>query len=194
MPKPSPTPEEWQAVLGRAFTPRTPRSDAPRAVPPPSKDDPTDRFTRGPFADAPAAPSKPILTTSNSAPEPGPPAVLPPVIVEDTSKLATEVEAIAQAAIERIKELLKHPFDNNDPNFAALLRFLSSTYNTSMTTIARTDDNRLKRQAVSRLDYILERAAEERRKRDARSTIEGKTLKELHDTRTTSEAPYDDAP
>jgi len=104
------------------------------------------------------------------------------------------VEDIAQAAIERIKELLKHPFDSNDPNFAALLRFLSSTYNTSMTTLARTDDNRLKRQAVSRLDYILERAAEERRKRDARSTIEGKTLKELHDTRTTSEAPYDDAP
>src|SRR6516165_3518870 len=35
MPKPPPTPEEWQAVLERAFTPRTPWSDAPRAVPSP---------------------------------------------------------------------------------------------------------------------------------------------------------------
>ena len=192
MPKPSPTPEEWQAVLGRAFTPRTPRSDAPRAVPPPSKDDPADRFTREPLVDIPAPP-KPTLTVSNPAPEPGPPAALPPVIVEDTSKLANEVEDIAQAAIERIKELLKHPFDSKDPNFAALLRFLSSTYNTSMTTIARTDDNRLKRQAVSRLDYILERAAEERLKRDARNTIAGATVNELHATRTTGEVPCDDA-
>ena len=183
MPKPPPTPEERQAVLDRAFMPRTPRSGAPRAMPPPPKDDPADRFTS----------DKPTLTVSDRAPELGPPAVLPPVIVEDTSKLATEVEDIAQAAIERIKELLKHPFDSEDPNFAALLRFLSSTYNPSMTTIARTDDNRLKQQAVSKLDYILERAAEERRKRDARSTIEGKTLEKLHDMRTTGEVPCDDA-
>ena len=161
-------------------------------MPPPPKDDPADRFTREPLADIPAPP-KPTLTVSNPAPELGPPAVLPSPIAEDTSRLAAEVEDIAQAAIERIKELLKHPFDSKDPNFAALLRFLSSTYNTSMTTIARTDDNRLKRQAVSRLDYILERAAEERRKRDARSAIEGTTVNELHDTRTTSEMPYDDA-
>jgi hypothetical protein len=144
-----------------------------------SPDDPADR------AEVPAASPKPTSTASNPAPLPGPPAMLPPVIVEDTSKLATEVEDIAQAAIERIKELLKHPFDNKDPNFAALLRFLSSTYNTSMTTIARTDDNRLKRQAVSKLDYILERAAEERRQRDARKTVEGTTPKELGDARTT---------
>ena len=192
MPKPPPTPEEWQAVLDPAFAPRAPLSDAPRVVPPPSKDEPADRFTGELSADIPAPP-KPTLTVSNPAPELGPPAVLPSAIVEDTSRLAAEVEDIAQAAIERIKELLKHPFDSKDPNFAALLRFLSSTYNTSMTTIARTDDNRLKRQAVSKLDYILERAAEERRKRDARSTIEGKTLKELHDTRPTGEVPHDDA-
>src|SRR6516165_8206860 len=182
MSEPSPTPEEWQAVLDPALMPRTPRSGAP-----------ADRFTCEPLADIPAPP-KPTLTVSNPAPEPGPPAALPPVIVEDASKLATEVEIIAQAAIERIKELLKHPFDSKDPNFAALLRFLSSTYNTSMTTIARTDDNRLKRQAVSRLDYILERAAEERRKRDARSAIEGTALKGRHETRNQpAEAPYDDA-
>ena len=183
MSEPSPTPEEWQAVLDPALMPRTPLSGAPRAMPPPPKDDPADRFTS----------DKPTLTVSDRAPELGPPAVLPSPIAEDTSRLAAEVEDIAQAAIERIKELLKHPFDSKDPNFAALLRFLSSTYNTSMTTIARTDDNRLKRQAVSKLDYILERAAEERRKRDARSAIEGTTVNELHDTRTTSEVPYDDA-
>jgi hypothetical protein len=62
-----------------------------------------------------------------------------------------------------------------------------------MTTIARTDDNRLKRQAVSKLDYILERAAEERLKRDARNTIAGATVNELHATRTTGEVPCDDA-
>jgi hypothetical protein len=138
-------------------------------------------------------PTKPALAITNPAPNEGPPAVLPPVIVEDTSKLATEVEDIAQAAIERIKELLKHPFDNKDPNFAALLRFLSSTYNTSMTTIARTDDTRLKRQAVSRLDTILERVAQERLKRDARRTIEGATAAGLCDTRTIEEVPDGDA-
>jgi hypothetical protein len=134
-------------------------------------------------------PATPVLAIANPAPNEGPPAVLPPVIVEDTSKLATEVEDIAQAAIERIKELLKAPFDRADPNFAALLRFLSSTYNTSMTTIARTDDTRLKRQAVSRLDTILARVAEERAKRDARRIIESTTV----DAALTTETPHGDA-
>jgi hypothetical protein len=134
------------------------------------------------------APATPALAVATPAPDEGLPATLPPVLVEDTSKLAREVEEIAQAAIERIRELLKAPFDHTDPNFAALLRVLSSTYNTSMTTIARTDDSRLKRQAVSRLDTILARVAEERARRDARRTIEGTTV----DAALTTETPYDD--
>jgi hypothetical protein len=138
--------------------------------------------------------AKPALAAANPTPTPDAGAgALPPVIVEDASLLAREVEEIAQAAIARIKELLKNPFDRTDPNFAALIRFLSSTYNTSMTTIARTDDTRLKRQAVSRLDTILARVAEERLKRDARRTVEGETATELHDTRTVEETPHGDA-
>src|SRR6516165_2427946 len=94
MSEPSPTSEEWQAVFDPALMPRTHRSGAPRAMLTSSPDDPADR------AEVPAASPKPTLTVSNPAPEPGPPAMLPPVIVEDTSKLATEMEYIAQAAIE----------------------------------------------------------------------------------------------
>jgi hypothetical protein len=99
----------------------------------------------------------------------------PPALVEDASKLAGDVEEIAQTAIDRIKEILEHPLDRQDPNFAALLRFLSSTYNTSMTTIQRADETRLKRQTVSRLPEILARVEEERRKRDLR-VIEGQPV------------------
>jgi hypothetical protein len=122
---------------------------------------------------------KPTLAAVNPAPQPADLSPVPlPVIVEDTSKLATDVEQIAQAAIDRIKEILKAPLNRQDPNFAALLRFVASTYNTSMTTILRADENRLKRQAINRLPEIMARAAEERSKREARRTIEGATVPE----------------
>jgi hypothetical protein len=115
-------------------------------------------------------PPKPALAADNPAPQPADvsPVPLPTIVEENTSKLAVDVEQIASAAIEQIKELLKHPLDKQDPNFAALLRFLSSTYNTSMSTITRTDATRLQHKRESRLNFILERAQEERAKYEMR--------------------------
>jgi hypothetical protein len=160
----APPPQDFQAILESEFAarPAQPASAVPNATPP---DDarclvsavmaiplPTEPKSAEPDLDAPVSP--------------------PPVLVDDASKLAGDVEEIAQTAIDRIKEILQHPLDRQDPNFAALLRFLSSTYNTSMITIQRADETRLKRQTVSRLPEILARVEEERRKRDLR-VIEG---------------------
>jgi len=50
-------------------------------------------------------PPKPALAAVNPAPQPADLSPVPlPAIVEDASKLATDVEQIAQAAIDRIKE------------------------------------------------------------------------------------------
>jgi hypothetical protein len=138
---------------------------------------------------SPPPPPKPTVVAVNPARQPADDSpVPPPAIVEDASKLAIDVEQIASAAIDQIKEILRHPLDRQDPNFAALLRFLSSTYNTSMTTILRADENRLKRQAISRLPEIAARAAEERRKRDERRTIESVVVQ----TVTGESAQHDD--
>jgi hypothetical protein len=155
-----------------------PPSDS--AVPHPATPTTADKFTSGallsdlpPAVLARAFGQEPELAVENPAPIPADVSpVPPPAIVEDTSKLAVDVEQIASAAIDQIKEILRHPLDRQDPNFAALLRLLSSTFNTSMTTILRADENRLKRQAISRLPEIAARAAEERRKRDERRMIE----------------------
>jgi hypothetical protein len=131
-----------------------------------------DLFASGvlPLPQPQAEPPKPILAAENPTPQPADvsPVPIPMVVEEDTSKLAVDVEQIASAAIDQIKELLKHPLDKQDPNFAALLRFLSSTYNTSMTTITRTDATRLQHKRESRLNFILEHAQEERAKYELR--------------------------
>jgi hypothetical protein len=59
----------------------------------------------------------------------------------------------------------------------ALLKFTASVYGSTMNTILRADENRLRHRAVDRLPELLERVAEEERKRAARRTIEGM----LHD-------------
>jgi hypothetical protein len=155
-------PQEFQAILEREFGTRP-------AVPNPTPPDEARCLVSEMMAIAPpperSAELDLIAVDRGSVPP-------PPVLVEDASKLAGDVEEIAQTAIDRIKEILEHPLDRQDPNFAALLRFLSSTYNTSMTTIQRADETRLKRQTVSRLPEILSRVEEERRKRDLR-VIEG---------------------
>jgi hypothetical protein len=134
-------------------------------------------------AATPAAPTvppppTPTVVAVNPTPQPADVSPIPPpAIVEDASKLAIDVEQIAQAAIDQIKEILRHPLDRQDPNFAALLRFLSSTYNTSMTTILRANENQLRRQEISRVPEYAARADEEERKlaerRLAARAIEG---------------------
>jgi len=58
-----------------------------------------------------------------------------------------------------------------------LLRFTSGVYNSTMSTMLKADENLLRARAVDRLPELLERVADEERKRDARRTIEGT----LHD-------------
>jgi hypothetical protein len=113
---------------------------------------------------------------SVSHPEPPLPAALPPpelTLVHDANVLASDVEAIGQLAMARIKETLAKPFDPADASFVALLKFTASVYGTTMNTILRADENRLRHRAVDRLPELLERVAEEERKRAARRTIEG---------------------
>ena len=86
-------------------------------------------------------------------------------LVHDADALAKDVTAIGQLAMTRIKETLSKPFDPADPNYQALLRFTSSAYNTTLTAMLRADENLLRARAVDRLPELLERVAEEERKR-----------------------------
>jgi hypothetical protein len=86
-------------------------------------------------------------------------------LVHDADALAKDVATIGQLAMQRIKETLSRPFDAADPNYQALLRFTSGVYNSTMTTMLRADENLLRARAVDRLPELLERVAEEERKR-----------------------------
>jgi hypothetical protein len=143
-----------------------------------------DALVEGWFRKRQAAQHKPALVVDN--PEPGPPpllpiAVSPPelILVHDAdavNALASDVEAIGTLAMARIKETLSKPFDPSDANYTALLKFVSSVYGSTMTTLLRADENRLRRRVVDRLPELLQRVAEEERKREARRTIEGALL------------------
>jgi hypothetical protein len=122
----------------------------------------------------------PRLAVDN--PEPEPPALLPIAVsrpeltlVHDrdaNNALASDVEALAGLAMARIKETLSKPFDPGDANYTALLKFVSSVYGSTMNTLLRADENRLKQRAVDRLPELLAKVAEQERLRDARRTIE----------------------
>jgi hypothetical protein len=107
------------------------------------------------------------------------PAILPSelTLVQDANALASDVEAIGQLAMARIKETLAKPFDPADENYVALLKFTASVYGSTMNTILRADENRLRHRAVDRLPELLSRVRDEERKREARRTIEST----LHD-------------
>jgi len=93
-------------------------------------------------------------------------------LVHDADALARDIANIGKLAIARIKETLSKPFDPADPNYQALLRFTSGVYNSTMTTMLRADENLLRARAVDRLPELLERVAEEERKRlDRRGDI-----------------------
>jgi hypothetical protein len=89
-------------------------------------------------------------------------------LVHDADALARDIAAIGRLATARIKETLSRPFDASDPNYQALLRFTSSTYNTTLTAMLKADENLLRAHAVDRLPELLERIAEEEKKRSAR--------------------------
>ena len=118
---------------------------------------------------------QPVQSVSN--PEAPLPAIASPppelTLVHDANVLASDVEAIGRLAMTRIKETLAKPFDPADASYVALLKFTASVYGSTMNTILRADENRLRHRAVDRLPELLERVADEERKRDARRTIEG---------------------
>jgi hypothetical protein len=89
-------------------------------------------------------------------------------LVHDADALARDIANIGKLAIARIKETLSKPFDPADPNYQALLRFTSGVYNSTMNTMLKSDENLLRARAVDRLPQLLERIAEEERKRHAR--------------------------
>jgi hypothetical protein len=99
-------------------------------------------------------------------------------LVRDANVLASDVETIGAMAMARIKELLAKPFDPADANYVALLKFTASVYGSTLNTILRADENRLRHRAIDRLPELLQRVANEERKRAARRTIEGM----LHDS------------
>jgi hypothetical protein len=90
-------------------------------------------------------------------------------LVHDADTLARDIANIGKLAIERIRETLSRPFNASDPNYAALLRFTSGVYNSTMTTMLRADENLLRARAVDRLPELLERIAIEEKKRNARA-------------------------
>jgi hypothetical protein len=92
-------------------------------------------------------------------------------LVHDADALARDIANIGKLAIARIKETLAKPFNPADPNYQALLRFTSGVYNSTMTTMLRADENLLRARAVDRLPELLERVAEEERKRGERRRI-----------------------
>ena len=86
-------------------------------------------------------------------------------LVHDADALAKDVTTIGQLAMARIKETLTKPFDPADANYVALLKFTASVYGSTMNTILRADENRLRHRAVDRLPELLQRVAEEEHKR-----------------------------
>jgi hypothetical protein len=123
---------------------------------------------------------QPVPSVSN--PEPPLPAIASPppelTLVHDANALASDVEAIGALAMARIKETLAKPFDPAAANYVALLKFTASVYGSTMNTILRADENRLRHRVIDRLPELLQRVADEERKRAARRTIEGM----LHDS------------
>jgi hypothetical protein len=100
-------------------------------------------------------------------------------LVHDADQLANDLSTIGQLAMARIKDTLAKPFDPADSNYAALLRFTSGVYNSTMTTMLRADENLLRARTIDRLPELLNRVAEEERKRGERQTFM-RTLTDHH--------------
>jgi hypothetical protein len=74
-------------------------------------------------------------------------------------------------AIVPVEQILRIPTDRGDGN---LLRAQTTAAGLAVNAQLRADENRLRHRAVDRLPELLERVAEEERKRAARRTAEGK--------------------
>jgi hypothetical protein len=130
-------------------------------------------FMREIFAEhAAAMAKKPHLVVSHEAEradaQASQPAPTKLTLVHDADALARDIAEVGRLAIQRIRETLARPFNPGDSNYQALLRFTSSAYNTTLGAMLKADENLLRARAVDRLPELLDRIAQEERKRHAR--------------------------
>ena len=105
----------------------------------------------------------------------GLPAIMEPepvaqVATTERETLAPELERVTWLGLQKLEQILRIPTDRADGN---LLRAQTTAAGLAVNAQLRADENRLRHRAVDRLPELLERVAEEERKRDARRTIEG---------------------
>ena len=72
--------------------------------------------------------------------------------------------------LQKLEQILGIPTDRGDGN---LLRAQTAAAGLAINAQLRADETRLRHRAVDRLSELLERVAEEERKREARRTIDG---------------------
>ena len=137
-----------------------------------------DLFASGvlPLPQPQAEPPKPTLAVDNPAPQTADISpVPPPEIVEDVNEVAEKNRAILMASMEEILSLIRDPSARQNPKLAPFFRFLASAYGISSNNEHRVGETLLQHKTESQLNYIAERAVEERRKLAERRTIEGTT-------------------
>ena len=84
--------------------------------------------------------------------------------------LALELERLTCLGLQKLEQILRIPTDRGDGN---LLRAQTAAAGLAINAQLRADETRLRHRAVDRLSELLERVAEEERKREARRTIDG---------------------
>jgi hypothetical protein len=92
------------------------------------------------------------------------------VATAEREALAPELERVTWLGLQKLEQILQIPTDRGDGN---LLRAQTAAAGLAVNAQLRADENRLRHRAVDRLPELLERVAEEERKREARRTIDG---------------------
>jgi hypothetical protein len=85
--------------------------------------------------------------------------------VVERETLAPELERVTWLGLQKLEQILRIPTDRGDGN---LLRAQTAAAGLAVNAQLRADENRLRHRAVDRLPELLERVAEEERKREAR--------------------------
>jgi hypothetical protein len=92
-------------------------------------------------------------------------------VATERQALAPELERVTWLGLRKLEQILRIPTDRGDGN---LLRAQTAAAGLAVNAQLRADENRLRHRAVDRLPELLERVAEEERKRAAHRTAEGK--------------------
>ncbi len=87
-----------------------------------------------------------------------------PIPADDKSPLASKLERLSEKALAKSDQILDMAPEIDDANFGTVLRAQTAVINSTLTTQARTDETRLRAQAVDRLDEICRVIQEEEKK------------------------------